>query len=245
MNKPKLLDLFARAQGTSVGYARAGFQVTASDIDTYVKHPEVSEFITADALAVLDDVAFCRQFDVITASPPCQGYSVAPVANRESRPLLIAVVREKLERIGRPFIIENVVSSKSRAEMVNPIMLCGSMFGLGTVCRDGEYRQLRRHRYFDSNHRLHTPGLCNHKGQPGGVYGTGGGGQMTRGYKFNGGTIGVCGHGGTSPGARGYAGAKSESQVAMGIDWMRRDDLSQAIPPAYTTWLGQEMRLSM
>ena len=126
--------------------------------------------------------------------------------------------------------------------MVNPIMLCGTMFGLGAVCRDGEYRQLRRHRYFDSSIELSAPGPCQHKGQAGGVYGTGGGGQMSpgKGYKFRGGTIGVYGHGGTSPGQRGYAGGKAESQVAMGIDWMRRDDLSQAIPPAYTKHLGEE-----
>jgi hypothetical protein len=33
--------------------------------------------------------------------------------------------------------------------------------------------------------------------------------------------------------------ATSEASTAMGIDWMSRDDLSQAIPPAYTRWIGE------
>ena len=28
---------------------------------------------------------------------------------------------------------------------------------------------------------------------------------------------------------------------AMGIDWMIRDELSQAIPPAYTQWIGEQL----
>jgi DNA (cytosine-5)-methyltransferase 1 len=51
----------------------------------------------------------------------------------------------------------------------------------------------------------------------------------------------VYGHGGTSPGQRGYAGDKAEATEAMGIDWMRRDDLSQAIPPAYTQHIGRQL----
>lgn len=217
-----LLDLFARAQGTSVGYARAGFTVTASDINPYPKHPEIEGWITADALEILSDIEFCRSFDVITASPPCQAYTLAPVSDRASRPRLIATVRAGLELIGRPYVIENVVSKSSRAEMYDPIVLCGTMFGLGATGRDGEYRNLRRHRYFDSNVPMRPPPPCSHSAR---------GGR----------TIGVYGHGGTSPGKRGYAGAKSESGVAMGIDWMCRDDLSQAIPPAYTEWIGRQL----
>jgi DNA (cytosine-5)-methyltransferase 1 len=241
--QPILLDLFARAQGAAVGYARAGFRVTASDIAEYPTHPEVSAFIVADAMELLADVDFCRTFDVITASPPCQAYTVAPVAGRDSLPRLIGAVRARLDLIGRPYVIENVVSKAARAELASPITLCGSMFGLGATCRDGEYRQLRRHRYFDSNVRIVAPGPCQHQGQAGGVYGDGGGGQMSpgKGYKFHGGTIGVYGHGGTSPGQRGYAGDKAEATEAMGIDWMRRDDLSQAIPPAYTQHIGRQL----
>ncbi len=107
--------------------------------------------------------------------------------------------------------------------MYDPLILCGSMFDLGTVCRDGVYRQLRRHRKFESSERLTTPGSCAHMGQAVGVYGHGGGGQMTRGYKGN----------------------KRDSLAAMGIDWMDRKGVSQAIPPAYTEYIGAQLRFTV
>jgi hypothetical protein len=55
---------------------------------------------------------------------------------------------------------------------------------------------------------------------------------MTRGYKFRLPTIGVYG----------YSGSASEASEAMRIDWMRRDDISQAIPPVYTQWIGWWIR---
>lgn len=242
MSAPRLLDLFARAQGTSVGYARAGFQVTASDIDPYHRHPEVAEFFTADALEVLDDVAFCRTFDMIAASPVCKGYSSLRFRHQGVEyPQQIAPVLEKLERIGRPYVLENVESQAVRdAYGREPVRLCGSMFGLGATCRDGEWRQLRRHRLFlPGNWEFSAPGPCAHERLTGGVYGTGGGGPMTRGYKFHP-AIGVYGHGSNGPGGKGYQGSKSEASEAMGIDWMRQRDLSQAIPPRYTQHIGEE-----
>lgn len=237
MSKPRLLDLFARAQGTSVGYARAGFRVTASDIDTYARHPEVAEWVTADALEVLADVAYCRTFDLIAASPVCKGYSSLRFRHQGVEyPQQITPVLELLERIGRPYVLENVESQAVRDAYVRePVRLCGSMFGLGTVCADGEYRQLRRHRLFlPGGWKFSAPGVCSHARLTGGVYGTGGGGPQTRGYRFNWGAIGVYDHGSNGPSGKG------EASEAMGIDWMRRDDLSQAIPPAYTEWIGRE-----
>lgn len=29
---------------------------------------------------------------------------------------------------------------------------------------------------------------------------------------------------------------------AMGIDWTVQDELSQAVPPAYTTWIGNQLK---
>jgi DNA (cytosine-5)-methyltransferase 1 len=215
----RLLDLFARAQGTSVGYARAGFQVTASDIGTYDRHPEIHEFITADALDVLDDVAFCRTFDAIGASPPCQGYSRSiHLPGTHGALKLIVPVREKLERIGVPYVIENVESASVRDEMKDPFRLCGTMFGLGGVSPDGVQRQLRRHRLFDSNVPIGAPS-CRHT-MP---------------------TVGIYGHGKTSAGRRGYGAGKEEAAQAMGIDWMVRDDLSQAVPPAFTEHIGRQL----
>lgn len=222
MAQPKLLDLFARAQGSSVGFARAGFRVTANDMDHYDRHPEVENFIQADAFALLADVRFCRQFDVITASPNCEGYSdLAYLPTTAHRDQEIPRVREALEKIGRPYVIENVDSAKVRAVMDRPARLCGSMFHLGSSCRDGEWRELRRHRLFEMSWvKITTNVPCHHAPLTGGVYGTGGGGPQTRGYRF----------------------WPEEAAKAMQIDWMHRNDICKAIPPAYTESIGRSLR---
>jgi DNA (cytosine-5)-methyltransferase 1 len=126
-------------------------------------------------------------------------------------------------------VVENVDSVKARPYMNGAIVLCGSMFGLsveGTSFRSGggvtrvpPFRYLKRHRLFLSNLPMLTPpDQCS--GLPIiGVYGTGGGGQMTRGYKAN----------------------LSEARKVMGMPWASREGVSQAIPPAYTQWLGERM----
>jgi DNA (cytosine-5)-methyltransferase 1 len=179
----------------------------------------VAEWVTADALEVLADVAYCRTFDLIAASPPCQGYSVTRHMTGRSHPMLIDPVRQLLERIGQPYVIENVEGAAW--SMRSPVLICGTSLGLGALCDDGLQRQLQRHRLFESDLDLAAPGTCNHA-LP---------------------AIGVYAHGAQRPkpgSPRGYGGSKAEAMQAMGIDWMRRDDLSQAIPPAYTEWIGRE-----
>jgi DNA (cytosine-5)-methyltransferase 1 len=98
------------------------------------------------------------------------------------------------------------------------------MFGLGATGKDGVYRQLRRHRLFECPIPMLTPG-CHHKGEPIGVYGHGG--PQGEGRK------------------RGYMGGKREREEAMEICWMDREELSNAIPPAYTHWIGMQIRKSL
>lgn len=47
--------------------------------------------------------------------------------------------------------------------------------------------------------------------------------------------VSVFGHGGHI-----YHGVEDWRRV-MGIDWMMRDELAQAIPPAYTEWIGRQL----
>jgi DNA (cytosine-5)-methyltransferase 1 len=219
MDRPRLLDLFCGVGGCSVGYHRAGFDVTGVDIDPKHRYP-FFDVIQGDALAVLSDPDFIAGFDAIHASPPCQAYSIATVGGSRTRddyPQLIAPVRDLLRQTGLPYVIENVPG----APLVDPVMLCGSEFDLGAFCNDGQWRQLRRHRLFESNLPLTRKGACRHTGQSASVFGHGGGGGVkTRGYWAHG----------------------AESARLLGVDWTdHQPSLSQMIPPAYTEWLGRQM----
>lgn len=199
-----LLDLFCGAGGASVGYSRSGFDVVGVDIAPQKNYQ--FEFYQADALEFVR--GYWRDFDVIHASPPCQRYSqCTPVDYRKNHPDLISAVRALLEDTGKPFVIENV--SGARHLLRDPLMLCGSMFGL----------QVYRHRYFE----IYPPRLilrpgCNHSASPVLVSGT------TR---------------RKSRGRVEYSAA--EKRAAMDIDWMTVKELDEAIPPAYTEFIGRQL----
>ena len=215
----RLLDLFCKAGGASVGYARAGFEVVGVDIDKQKRYP--FEFIRADALDIMADVKFLRSFDVITASPPCQTHSrtkhLRDAQGKTTKKLdLIPQTRFALLKAGRPYVIENVPG----APLLTPVTLCGSMFGL----------PVRRHRLFEVSDGespiaiLHPS--CNHRGQgrPVGVYGS------LRDDIPQGGKT---------------AGSIEEARLAMGIDWMIWSELVEAIPPAYTELIGEQLMMAL
>jgi len=216
MGKPRLLDLFCCEGGAATGYARAGFEVVGVDIKPQPRYPFA--FIQAAAL----DVRF-GGFDAIHASPPCQRLSdlAKRNGNADAWPDLVEPIRRKLIASGLPYIIENVEAA--RWAMRDPVMLCGTMFGLGY---DGH--ELQRHRLFESNITLAMP-VCQHSGGP--VIGVYGGHARCRSAKAGGrGTKDVW-----------KGGHKVAASEAMGIDWMTLGDLSEAIPPAYTEYLGSQL----
>lgn len=212
----RLLDLFCGAGGCSMGYSRAGFDVTGVDIDPHPDYPFA--FIQADALAVLrGEVLDLSQYDAIHASPPCKSETDLAVLSTTCHPNLLGPTLGLLRPMSQPWVVENVEGTD---QMPGALVVCGASFGLGATCRDGVYRPLRRHRLFESNVWLMGPGCACVPGvQPIGVYGTGGGGQQTRGYKAH----------------------PEEAREAMGIDWMAREDICQAIPPAYTELIGEQL----
>jgi len=219
MNKPKLLDLFCGAGGCSVGYARAGFEVRGIDIKAHVDYPyeiKVMDAMNFDKFSDWIDWA-----DVIHASPPCPRYSriTSVSGKRDNHPDFIKPLLEKLEKIGKPYVIENVPG----APMDNPLILCGSSFGL----------RVRRHRLFQSNKAL--MGLpCNHKsqGRAIGVYG-----NQTGSYEHQ---LARYARIGRDYGIR--ASNVKDAQDALGIDWMSKwDDLTDSIPPAYTEFIGKQL----
>ena len=205
-DRPRLLDLFCGAGGAAMGYHRAGFEVVGVDITPQPRYPFT--FIHADALEYVDGLI--HGFDAIHASPPCQAYTDLRHRTRGDYPDLVGRTRELLKATRLPYVIENVEG----APLIEPVTICGSSLGLGS---DG--RQLRRHRLFESNVPLVVP-PCAHEGQAVGVYGTGGGGQMTRGFK-----------------ARGVA----EARIVLETPWMTLAECAQAIPPAYTELIGHQL----
>ena len=172
MNKPRLLDLFCGAGGAAAGYHRAGFEVVGVDIQSQKHYP--FEFYQGDALTYA--LAHGREFDVIHASPPCQGYSVTRNLHGREYPLLISDVRAALQATGKPYVIENVEGA--RKHMIAPLLLCGTMFGL----------QVIRHRLFEMSVPVYFTSPCCHvyKTARRGEYDTGQRGYITVvGHNFN------------------------------------------------------------
>lgn len=207
----KLLDLFCGAGGAGMGYHRAGFEVTGVDIRPQPRYPFA--FIQGDALEYL--AAHEREYDLIHSSPPCQGYSrLAYMRDLSAYPKLIEPLRELLIATGKPYIIENVPD----APLINPLMLCGTMFGLRT----------HKHRIFESKPPVwFAPGQCNNAR----VNPKGSGKRLGQYYDLDSPMVTVAGH----------LFSREAGSRAMGIDWMTKNELAQAIPPAYTEWIGRRI----
>jgi DNA (cytosine-5)-methyltransferase 1 len=209
-----VVDLFSKAGGAGEGYRRAGFEVVGVDREPQPNYP--GRVIVADALEVLKS-KWVRKVAAVHASPPCQGYSTQ-TADKTKHERLIAVVREMLEKLGVPWVIENVEGAKG--EMQDPVRLCGSAFGL----------DVRRHRYFETNWPV-VGVQCNHAWQTPRFRSL----DMSMVRKGTlAGVVGVHGH-------INYPGEGELRARAMGIDWMTQAELAEAIPPAYTEWIGRQM----
>lgn len=210
--KPRLLDLFCKAGGAASGYSRAGFEVVGVDIEPQPHYP--FEFHQADALTYP-----LAGFDAYHASPPCEAYTQFNKGLNQSLhrakdyPRLIEEIRGKLKSTGQPYVIENVEG----APLLYPIRLCGSSFGL----------LVQRHRLFESNITLW--GLpCSHSWQTK---------DKPSLHRLQGASrvVGCYGNG------RGPGDVKSLWSLAMGITWMTRREMAQAIPPAYTEYVGKQV----
>lgn len=231
MTKPRLLDLFCGAGGAAMGYHQAGFDVVGVDIKPQPNYP--FEFYQADALDLLRHFEGCgsgpcmaylwrKQFDAIHASPPCQRYSAAAEIHdsSERHPDLLPATVTALASQGLPWVIENV----QRAPMPNAVTLCGSMFGLG----------VRRHRMFASNHLLMVPTCGSHSRWYASVFG----GRCIGRQRVTGADSGA--------GSRTQTWDRFDDELAtgreaMGIGWMDLNELSEAIPPAYTEFIGARL----
>lgn len=226
--RPLLVDFFCKAGGAGAGYQRAGFDVVGVDIEPQPNYP--FPFIQADALEVMRQliawprshqymnvIGNARRIAALHASPPCQAYSWSARRWGKEWPDLVEPTRVLLRQMRAPYVIENVPG----APLINPIRLCGEMFGLGVI----------RHRLFESSVPLQAPAHKRHKPpvtRPAADDPT----RMVQRSQY----CTVAGHGG-----EGASFSLSAWRKAMGINWMTRDELTQAIPPAYTELIGKQL----
>lgn len=230
-DRPRLVDLYCGAVGAAKGYADAGFEVTGVDVAPQPRYP--FRFVQGDALEYLAE--HWREFDAIHASPPCQAFTQMSARWRgkgtkaDEHPDLVTPTRRLLADLGKPYVIENVVGAKR--VMVPSLLLHGAMFDLG----------VHRPRLFESNLFVPAPhgAPTRRHPQPIAVYGRApDGGNVW--YRNGGLRIGPNGerlYTTRSPVRR--ASSLEEGSRAMGINWMEWDELREAIPPAYTRWIGR------
>lgn len=210
MGRPRAVDLFCGAGGVSMGLHRAGFDVVGVDIRPQPRYPFA--FTQADALNSGLDLA---DFDFVWASPPCQAFSMSTMSHRQAGktyPDIIEPTRQLLASAPGPTCIENVPGAPIRPDL----RLDGTMFeGLRVV----------RERWFEL----------------GGFFTLGPATQRWPGICIRGGFYSVTGHDGSSRlrKAGGPRNSIAEWRKAMGIDWMIRDEITQAIPPAFAEFIGR------
>ena len=217
----RLLDLCCKAGGCSFGYKQAAddlgleIEIVGVDIEEQPNYP--FQFIQADAVEFLKEN--WRDFTHVHASPPCQNYTTGTAVHRaqgkEYRDNL-AAVRETMILTGLPGVIENVPTAPVRPDIV----LRGDMFGLKVL----------RKRHFELVNWWAMNPVMPYKigsvkeGDYAQVFGKGqlkGSGKGNKPVKI--------------PGT-----VNEVWSIAMGIDWMTNIELAEAIPPAFTRYVGQE-----
>ncbi|AJF64953.1 DNA cytosine methyltransferase [Streptomyces vietnamensis] len=216
--RPLLLDLYSCAGGAGRGFDWAGFDVVGVDIRPRPNYPFT--FVQADALEYLSALIASGEIEryaFIHTSPPCQAGCALTVGTNRSKGWggthvdLVPPTRDLLEASGLPYVIEQ---PNGKAEIRKDLTLCGEQFGLGVL----------RHRNFELGRwSVAQPAHVPHRGRVRG---------WRHGEFFDGPYVAAYGNGGGKP-------TIPELQAAMGIDWTDvREELTEAIPPAYTQWIG-------
>lgn len=151
------------------------------------------------------------RFDAIHASPPCQAFTAYRRRGNGVGDSYPDLIAPVRAALEATGL-PYVIENVVGAPLRDPVQLCGSSFGL----------DIRRHRLFETNWPCVAP-PCNHAWQtprfPPATNRT----NLRR-------TVEV-----------GAYRCHRLAPAAMGIDWMSNDELSEAIPPAYTEWIGRQL----
>jgi DNA (cytosine-5)-methyltransferase 1 len=196
------------------GGAGAGYAQAGFDVVGVDIRPQPRypfQFLQADALEVLAESKYLMQFDVIHASPPCQRYTVLQRCAKNAQSH-----PDLIPEIAKTLRSRNqpyIIENVPGAPLRDPLLLCGEVFGLEVV----------RHRLFETNRPLVSRG-CRHVR----------GGTATGKY--------VAFKRGVAPGrVVPPRQTKSEYRTALRVEWMTTKESREAIPPAYTRYLGVQL----
>lgn len=205
-----------------MGYKRAGFEPYGVDIAPQPRYPFA--FVQAPVLTVMslllagEAVPFERDGEV-------EHLRLADFDGAHASPPCQAhTLAQRLQGRDHPDLIDPtrtlldasglpwIMENVEGAPLRDPVLLCGSMFpGL----------RVYRHRLFESNFPLTVPPHPPHVAPLRKM------GRPPRDGDF----MHIVGN---------FSGV-AQGAEAMGIDWMNRDGLREAIPPAYTEFLGRQL----
>ena len=250
--KPRLLEGCPCEGGSTAGYQRAGWHVTAVDLNANrLKYNPADEKVHGDAIDYIRRNA--HRFDAVHVSPNCQWYTRGRAKDR-GKPTKwersIPTFREAILETGLPYVIENV--RDAAWDMVNPALLCGCMFELSirdfTCTSPGEHAgtcdtengvtvHLERGRMFETNWGLAAPRACEGEGRPrnnhpahdwvAGAYGGARRDKYEARYIRKGGYVPPD---------------KELVKALLGIEHdMTWAGLFECLPPAYTEWIGTRL----
>jgi DNA (cytosine-5)-methyltransferase 1 len=210
--RPRLLDLFCGAGGASMGYHRAGFDVTGADIEPQPHYP--FEFHQVDVFDYLS--GFAGDWDAVHASPPCQDRSATrDFGGDHGTGWMLNATLDILSDLPVPWVVENVKTAPLARQGdlfgAHGLRLCGCMFprtrGL-----------LYEGRVFQTSLPIPQPDHVRH------VW------PQTK--------MGRPPQAGECMQVTGHFSGVPEGQRRMGLPWMTQDELAQAIVPDYAEYIG-------
>jgi DNA (cytosine-5)-methyltransferase 1 len=211
--RPVIIDACCCQGGAARGYQNAGFRVIGIDVDPQPRYVG-DEFIQGDALALISNLDWVASTGAVAihASWPCQFFKLGTLRTNKPGLDLVTPGREAMNATGLPWVIENVMEAPLNRD--RSIVLCANTFGLRTY----RHRRFEYSKHWELTAPAHAPHVKRAPNRQ----------RLQR--WLAGDHASITGDVGT------YVGPE-----AMGIDWMTGNGLSEAIPPAYTEWVGRQL----